>query len=126
MKRYTVVGKSMQPTIHAGDVVIISDDCLSKDDINIGDVVAIAFNGSKTPMIKRVKAIPGDAIDPKQYPIQSILGRQLKAYQYTLPKHQFIVDGDNLSSSIDSQHFGLVSKSQIIGCLKQVIKKQQQ
>ncbi len=122
-QRFTVTGHSMQPTLQPGDQVVINDSCVAQPNIALDDVVAIQFKHQHTPVIKRVVALPGSSFKLTATENNSVLLKQLKQYQHTIPKKHYIVRGDNQAVSQDSNDYGMIAEHQIIGCLTEVLKK---
>ena len=127
----TVQGPSMEPSLSAGDTVLVSKLSYLFGSVKRGDVVAIRAMGSDAYFdIKRVIGIPGDKIaimggklmvndeplDPSFDPgtVQSP-GRL--ATPVTLGEKEYFVIGDNIGSSEDSRFstYGNVQQSEIRG-----------
>lgn len=133
---YTVQGHSMFPALSPGDrVTVVSVEDHTK--VSIGDLVTVQFRTQNHPVVKRVKAVPGDqlklngntllfadgeelTIKPAQWRIPIL---QLKNNNWRLPADEFLLLGDNPKNSLDSRTFGLVSSSQVKGKVINVIKK---
>ncbi len=122
-QRFTVIGHSMQPTLQPGDQVVVDSECPEQHAIAMNDLVAIQFRRQKTPVVKRVVALPGSQFDIEVNEHNTLLVKQLKRYQSIIPKKHYIVNGDNQTVSQDSNQYGMVSQQQIIGCVTEVLKK---
>ncbi|MBI5884939.1 S26 family signal peptidase [archaeon] len=87
LKRFKVNGGSMKPCLNEGDRVLAFTCRKSIQGLKENDLaVAVDFEGRK--VVKRVKAVEGNG---------------------------YWLQGDNTDESIDSRHYGLVSREQIIG-----------
>lgn len=93
---YIIAGPSMEPTYHAGNVVMtepVEDELLTRDRV----VIVRSENKS---IIKRIEGVPGDTV--------SVGGKP-----YTLKADEYYVLGDNRDESYDSRAFGPVKKEDI-------------
>lgn len=92
-----VKGKSMEPTFHDGQVVLVGKGGLLFGPLKRGDVVVFTRNGQL--LVKRVVALPYEtAPDGTRVPAN----------------HVYVV-GDNLEVSEDSRAFGPIPLSSIVG-----------
>ncbi|MCS6949611.1 MAG: signal peptidase I [Armatimonadota bacterium] len=92
-----VRGKSMEPTFHDGQVVLVGKGGMLFGPLKHGDVVVFTRNGEL--LVKRVVALPYEiAPDGTQVPAN----------------HIYVV-GDNLEVSEDSRAFGPIPLSSVIG-----------
>ncbi len=124
LKLWTMMGASMEPTLHNNDPVII----LKLFTPARGEIVMIRFpmsSGFVTDgFIKRIIGIPGEKIDVKDGRV-FINGQQLNepyvsqptdgTTSVTLGDNQFFVMGDNRAASYDSRRSGPVSRNNIVG-----------
>ena len=95
-KHCRVDGKSMEPTLLEGDIVIYKPAITAKDILLNGSIVVISHPlKSKTLLIKRV---------------------------YFDSKYYLDLRGDNESVSTDSRQFGLVNKNHLIGIVEAVVR----
>lgn len=106
-----VQGKSMEPTFHDQQVVIVTRTYWLFGPIERGDVVVI--RRGEELLIKRVVALPGDEIPPEYLPDPESLpdpgiARKVK------PGHLYVV-GDNLEHSEDSRTLGPIPFEEIVG-----------
>ncbi len=129
----TVVGESMENTLHGGDTVIIS---AINSDIEYGDVVVISQpNGYEKVLIKRVIAVGGQTIsfdhitgktvvDGKQIDEPYIKENMHFTYgmtkSYTVPEGMLFVMGDNRNESADSRdmYIGMIDERYVVGEVK--------
>jgi len=133
-RTYTVAGHSMEPALMPGDRVVVAP--LDDRPLERGELVAISLKGMHTPMVKRVVAVKGDALEIRENAlfvnnekINNIdTGRwastikQLEHYGWRVPENNLFVLGDNPENSRDSRRLGLLSLDQISGRVVRVIK----
>jgi signal peptidase I len=119
-----VVGKSMEPSLLEGQIVLASS--LDKN-YSIGDVVLV--NHEQEVLIKRIAYVPGQKIlicnlgwrEFCPIPPMKDVEKQIKilnssgvhTYIYKIPKNHFFVIGDNETISEDSRNFGAIPKEEI-------------
>lgn len=126
-----VVGESMEPTVHTGDWVLISQQ--SGYTPRYGDVVVISQpNSFHENIIKRVIAVEGQTIDIDfttgcvyingNEVVEPYLGSPTTNYYdmqfpLTVPKGYVFVMGDNRQKSVDSRStsIGLIRNDYILG-----------
>lgn len=124
-----VVGPSMEPNFHDGDVLILNKLKYKLFEPKRNDVIALKYNKDKY-LIKRIIGLPGETIEYKNN-ILYIDGESYKEKLYdgmetedfslkdlgydTIPDNMYLVLGDNRNNSEDSRVFGLVKKKDIIG-----------
>jgi nickel-type superoxide dismutase maturation protease len=87
-KRYRVAGLSMEPTLVAGQTVLVKSNAYEDTKPLVGQIVLARLPGTSNPCIKRVEAIAEDGLDLR---------------------------GDNPSQSTDSRTAGLIPSSDILG-----------
>ncbi len=124
--RYEVQSISMEPTLHAGEYLIVSKVAYWIHPPERGDIVVLdpPQNRSEIPYIKRIVGLPGERIEvrdgrvfingialnepyvsgPPRYPADQILG----------PDEYFVL-GDNRNNSSDSHIWGVLPADNIIG-----------
>ncbi|MDC3413735.1 signal peptidase I [Aquibacillus sp. 3ASR75-11] len=134
---YVVEGKSMEPTLHDGNLLMVNKFLYDIQDINRFDVIVFRAN-EKEDYVKRVIGLPGDQLSYKNDQL-FINGNKVKeAYlepfkkqvetpltkDFTLkdatgltevPKGKLFVLGDNRRESLDSRYFGFVPIENVVG-----------
>jgi len=124
-----VRGGSMEPLIAPGTEVSVE----RAEHYGRGDLVVYNYSGNSNPLIKSVKAAPGDSwridgcniivnntklanSEGTPYCISDTRRLQLYAHDYpTIPPGAYLIMGDNPAGSIDGSVLGLVSGKDIIG-----------
>ena len=95
LQHLRVAGPSMEPTLFDGDLILYKKINTKKDNINIGDIViAIHPNIKSKLIIKRIFYIYPNGLDLR---------------------------GDNINSSTDSRHLGILEAEAIIGKVEKTI-----
>lgn len=122
-----VTGQSMEPTLHAGDVVFFTRFNFAYER---GDVV-MARMPSGEFYVKRIVAVEGDTVDLRDgclyvngeaetadSPVGETLAEEgIVAYPYTVEAGKYFLVGDNREHSTDSRSFGALPESSIRGKL---------
>ncbi|WP_433287288.1 S26 family signal peptidase [Micromonospora sp. CA-244673] len=115
----SVVGRSMEPTLRAGDRVLARRVPL--DRVRAGDVVVVRAPAAMTAgrpgrpdegpglLIKRAHAVPGDPVPVRRVPLL----RQRP--ESTVPAGRLVVLGDNPPFSYDSRECGYIPGPDVLG-----------
>ena len=120
-----IEGKSMEPTLVNGDIVLLT----KTTNFDRGELCGFSWNNKL--LIKRVIGIPGDWIEidtdgtvylngeklVEPYAQQLAMGECDLEFPFQAPQEQYFVLGDMRESSIDSRNtlIGCVEKDQIVG-----------
>lgn len=120
-----IEGKSMEPTLINGDIVLLTKSTT----FDRGELCGFAWNNKL--LIKRVIGVPGDWIEidsdgtvylngdklDEPYATRLDLGECDLEFPFQVPQEQYFVLGDMRESSIDSRStlIGCVEKEQIVG-----------
>ncbi len=131
----SVAGPSMEPTLVSGDRVLVFRGAYGVRppwqgpylfrwrEPGRGDIVLLENPTDGNPVVKRCVGVPGDRLIfaheniyvagiPYSLDTASLGG--LKDYRRIPPGSYFVV-GDNLDTSTDSRHYGLVSRDYLLG-----------
>ena len=123
---YRVEGKSMLPTLCAGDYLLVRECMGSKRRLARGDIIVLAEAGGS--QLKRIVALPREQVafadgmflidgkrleEPYLQGLPPYLG--LGESRFELGIDEYFVMGDNRVHSTDSRHYGAVHRSQIYG-----------
>lgn len=134
---YVVDGKSMEPTLHDGNLLMVNKVIYDWKDVNRFDVI-VFHHDEQDDYVKRVIGIEGDSIEYRNDRLYINGEPQEEAYlqpfreeavgklteDFTLkeitgevkvPKGYIFVMGDNRQKSLDSRKFGFVPIDSIVG-----------
>jgi signal peptidase I len=126
MRTSPVDGLSMEPRVHAGELVLINTLAYKLGSIGRGDVVAFRHDApNPETYIKRVVGLPGERVEVRDG-VVSIDGRPLaepyvrfndrrSAPAVTVPPHAYYVLGDNRAESDDSRTWGVLRDGDVVG-----------
>ncbi len=126
MRTSPVDGLSMEPRVHAGEIVLINTLAYKLGPIRRGDVIAFRHDAPTTETyIKRVVGLPGERVDVRDGTV-TIDGRPLpepyvrfadkrSAPAVVVPPHAYYVLGDNRADSDDSRNWGVVHDGDVVG-----------
>ncbi len=122
--------RSMEPTLHQSDRVLVSKVDYRLGPPKAGDIVVFNPTAEATiPFVKRVVAVAGDVVDlregrlyvngqvasfPEAHGLTGPQSPQIR-YPFTVPPDQFFALGDNREASSDSRSFGAQPDDRIIG-----------
>ena len=124
--RIRVESISMQPTLYAGDYVIVNKIAYKFSAPKRGDVIVFRFppDPNREPYIKRIIGLPGDHIHieaGKVYINGTLLiepylrVKTERGGDWDVPEDSLFVMGDNRNNSSDSRAWGMVPEENIIG-----------
>jgi len=133
IQTFVIPSKSMKPTLHVGDRILVNKLSVEFGSINVGDVIVFKApprehcnDESIADLVKRVIGLPGQHLTSKGNTIY-VNGKALKEpWTYfrtigtpmghvTVPQDSYFVMGDNRADSCDSRFWGTVPRSDIIG-----------
>jgi signal peptidase I len=124
--RIRVESISMQPTLYAGDFVIVNKLAYQFGQPHRGDIIVFRYppDPNQVPYIKRVIGLPGDQIhiaDGKVFINGQILAEPYlhvttnRGGDWTVTPDSLFVMGDNRNNSSDSRSWGMVPFQNAIG-----------
>jgi signal peptidase I len=124
--RIRIESISMQPTLYAGDYVIVNKVVYKIGEPSRGDVVVFHYppDPGREPYIKRVIGLPGDQVVIRNNQVL-VNGTALdEPYvnaapnydgEWLVPANSLFVLGDNRNNSSDSHSWGMVPLENVIG-----------
>lgn len=124
--RIRVESISMQPTLYAGDMVLVNRLAYKFGQPERGEIIVFKYppEPTQTPYIKRVIGLPGDKIQIAggqvtvngQVLVEPYIAAQTsRGGEWTVPENSLFVMGDNRNNSSDSRAWGMVPFGNIIG-----------
>jgi len=122
---------SMEPTLHAGDHVMVSAWPYWKADPQVGDIVAFQYPANPSIAdVKRIVAVGGSTVEIKggttyvdgkpdkdSYPHGHVWVAvdSLQMAAIHVPPGSYFVMGDNRDHSQDSRDYGLIPRDRLLG-----------
>jgi signal peptidase I len=124
--RIRVESISMQPTLYAGNYVLVNKLSYRWGNPSRGDVIVFRYppDPTQVPYIKRIIGLPGDHIriaegkvyiNDQQLDEPYIKVSTLQGGEWTVPADSLFVMGDNRNNSSDSRSWGMVPIENVIG-----------
>ena len=126
VQSFIIVGSSMEPGLHDRQRLLINKAAYIFHEPEWGDVVVFQSpNNRQTDFIKRIIALPGDAVEIKTgtvyvngSPLDEPYIKAQPRYQLNtkkIPENNYFVLGDNRNNSNDSHNDWTVPRQNIIG-----------
>lgn len=137
LEKSFIPSTSMEPTIHSGNTILVSDKWLS---LESGDIIVFTLPETKDPdtqYIKRIIGCPGDNVTIYGDSLYINGEKQAEDYLFatwdnweslsdfdssdssiigcTVPEGCYFVMGDNRTNSYDSRFFGTIEEKNIKG-----------
>ena len=124
--RIRIESISMQPTLYAGNYVIVNKVAYKLGTPGRGDVIIFHYppDPNREPYIKRVIGLPGDQVQigsgkvvVNGTPLVEPYIKAPPSYtgNWTVPQDSIFVLGDNRNNSSDSHSWGMVPLENVIG-----------
>jgi signal peptidase I len=124
--RIRVESVSMEPTLYAGNFVIVNKFAYQFAEVSRGDIIVFHYppNPEQDPYIKRVIGLPGDRVDVRDGEVLINGIRIAEPYlesstrqggDWMVPPDSLFVMGDNRNNSSDSRSWGVVPLENVIG-----------
>lgn len=140
VEKRIVRGESLSGLIEPGQTVRILFGYYQCNEVEWNDIVAYQYAGNENPIIKIIKSIPGDEFHLKKteqgwcilvngQPLKNsknqlyvldekghrMLSLYEKDFQGVVPENSYLILGEQIKGSLDSSHFGLIHRSDILG-----------
>jgi signal peptidase I len=124
--RIRIESVSMQPTLFAGNFVVVNKLAYQFGEPERGDIIVFEYppDPEQDPYIKRVIGLPGEQvqivdgkvmIDGFTIPEPYLVSETRQDGQWTVPEESLFVMGDNRMNSSDSRSWGYVPMENVIG-----------
>ena len=129
IQKSSVVGHSMEPSLQNGQQLLVNKVVYHFHEPERGDVIILhpppPYTSEATPFIKRIIALPGDAIEVKDGVVYVNGSKLDEPYikepptynfqQKKVPENEYFVLGDNRNHTNDSHNGWTVPRQNIIG-----------
>jgi signal peptidase I len=107
MQLVKIAGRSMEPHVQVGDMVIIDKTGYKKDSPKVNDIIIYRYPDDPSKIyIKRIAGLPGQTLKSEG--------------DYVVPHGHVFVMGDNRAHSDDSRHHGPIPMTEILGKARQI------
>lgn len=104
-----IVGKSMEPQVLVGDMLIIDKTGYKHRSPKVDDIIIYRYPDDPSKIyIKRIAGLPGQTLKSED------------GSDYVVPHGHVFVMGDNRAHSDDSRHHGPIPMSAILGLARQI------
>jgi signal peptidase I len=124
--RIRVESISMQPTLHAGNFVLVNKIAYKLGAPERGDVIVFRYppDPEQVPYIKRIIGLPGDhihiydgkvSVNDQLFVEPYIASTTQQGGEWIVPDGSLFVMGDNRNNSSDSRSWGMVPVGNVIG-----------
>jgi signal peptidase I len=124
--RIRIESVSMEPTLYAGNFVVVSKLAYQFTGPSRGDIIVFHYppNPEQDPYIKRIIGLPGDQVIVEEDDVLINGVRIAEPYldsptrqggEWTIPQDSLFVMGDNRNNSSDSRSWGVVPVENVIG-----------
>jgi len=123
--RVRVQNISMQPTLHAQELIMVNKLAYRLGEVQRGDVIVFHYPlNPQEDFIKRVIGLPGDTvtIQNRQVMVNGIVLKEdyiaeppTYSGEWLVPEGKLFVLGDNRNESSDSHRWGFVPMEEVVG-----------
>jgi signal peptidase I len=123
-----VDGRSMEPTLHDRDRLVVNKFAYQVHDPDVGDIVMLLHpNNPSQSLVKRIVAAPGDTVAFREGVVvrngvavdEDFIPADLRSLDnlasVVVPEGFYFVLGDHRNNSSDSRTFGCVPRKYILG-----------
>jgi signal peptidase I len=124
--RIRVESVSMQPTLFAGNFVVVNKLAYQFGEAERGDIIVFEYppDPEQDPYIKRVIGLPGEKVQIAEGKVMIngvtiqepyLVAETRHGGEWTIPEDSLFVMGDNRMNSSDSRSWGVVPLDNVIG-----------